>query len=155
MGGRLEPVAPPAATEAPVTGGPVSAAPMPAPPDPAPTPGPDVSVPPLADPTYYPSKHLDARPQVLHGIFPVYPDQAARLNLQGRVVLVLHIEETGAVSEVTVVAAQPEGYFEQSAVDAFRSARFSPAMKDGRAVKAQVTIEVTYDGEPEPGTPDP
>jgi protein TonB len=41
--------------------------------------------------------------------------------------------------------ASPPAVFDQSALDAFRKARFAPAQKAGRAVKSLVVIKVRYE----------
>jgi len=60
------------------------------------------------------------------------------------VVLRLFINELGTVDEVMVVRAEPSGVFEKSAIAAFGSARFSPGMLAGAAVKSQLLVEVLY-----------
>jgi protein TonB len=105
---------------------------------------PKVAIPLFEDPTYYPVKQLDERPQVKQQVNPVYPDVAALENVEGEVTLLLLIDETGKVREVSVVEAKPEGYFEESAMAAFRSAEFTPAVKQGRRVKSRVMIRVQF-----------
>lgn len=106
---------------------------------------PALEVPLLEDPTWYPAKQLDVHPTALYPIKPAYPDKAAEQGLEGNVVLLLLIDEAGAVKEAAVVEANPEGAFEESALAAFREARFAPAQKNGRAVKSRVLIRVTYE----------
>jgi protein TonB len=60
------------------------------------------------------------------------------------VVLQLLINERGSVDEVAVVRAEPSGVFEKSALAAFDSARFSPGILFGAAVKSQLLVEVQY-----------
>jgi len=88
---------------------------------------------------------VDMHPVALSPIKPVYPEKGAELGVDGKVVLLLLIDETGVVKEVSVVEADPEGIFEESALAAFREARFAPAQKNGRAVKSRVLIRVTYE----------
>lgn len=106
---------------------------------------PALEVPLLEDPTWYPAKQVDVHPTALHPIQPVYPEKGVELGVDGKVVLLLMIDETGAVKEVSVVGTYPEGVFEESALAAFRDARFTPALKEGRAVKSQVMIRVNYE----------
>ena len=58
--------------------------------------------------------------------------------------MLLLIDEFGGVNEASVVESQPEGYFEDAALAVFRAARFSPAQKQGRAVKSRVLLQVKY-----------
>ena len=106
---------------------------------------PALEVPLLEDPTWYPAKQVDVHPTALYPIKPNYPDKGAERGVEGNVVLLLLIDEAGAVKEVTVMEANPEGVFEESALSAFREARFAPAQKSGRVVKSRVLIRVSYE----------
>lgn len=106
---------------------------------------PALEVPLLEDPTWYPAKQVDVHPTALYPIKPGYPDGGAEQGVEGNVVLLLMIDEAGVVKEVSVMEANPEGVFEESALFAFREARFAPAQKNGRAVKSRVLIRVTYE----------
>jgi protein TonB len=106
---------------------------------------PSIEVPLIEDPTYYPALEVDVHPTALKIIQPIYPDEAASANVTGSVVLVLLLDESGKVQELSVEEANPSGMFEQSALDAFRNARFSPAQRNGRVVKSRMRIKVTYE----------
>lgn len=97
------------------------------------------------DLTYYRARDLDVQPRAQQAIRPEYPDAADRQQLSGTVRLQLKLEADGRVSDVEVVNANPPGVFDDSAIKAFRDARFTPAQKAGRAVRALVVIEVVYD----------
>jgi protein TonB len=102
---------------------------------------------------YYRTRDLDVRPGIMTRVDPVYPDAAARRFLTGKVVIRLFIDEAGAVERVVTVKAEPPGYFEQSAERAFRAARFTPGMKNGRPVKVQMLLEVRFDSPAAPSSP--
>jgi protein TonB len=106
---------------------------------------PVLEVPLLEDPTWYPAKQVDVHPTALYPIKPDYPDKGAEQGVEGNVVLLLLIDEAGTVKEATVMEANPEGVFEESALTAFNNARFAPAQKNGRAVKSRVLIRVSYE----------
>ncbi|MDM0106024.1 TonB family protein [Variovorax sp. J22R24] len=95
-----------------------------------------------ATPAYRLAAELDPPPHPLGDIDPEYP-AAAGLR-QGTVVLRLLIGADGAVDDVVVVSASPEGLFEASAVEAFGKARFSPGRFLGVPVRSQLTIAVDY-----------
>jgi TonB family protein len=99
---------------------------------------------------YYRLSELDERPQIMTRVNPAYPEAAARRFLGGRVVIRLDLDETGAVERVRAVKAQPAGYFESSAEQAFAVARFTPGVKDGKAVKVRMMLEVNFDSAPPP-----
>jgi len=94
---------------------------------------------------YYLARELDVRPAPRSHIEPAYPNDAFLRDVSGRVVVRLFISESGAVDKALIVHAEPAGYFEEAVQQAFRAARFAPAMKNGRAVKAEVVLEVHYD----------
>lgn len=127
--------------------------PPPAPPPPASeaaSPSPQASatgvdLPLTEDPTFYPAAKVDVHPQALRKIEPAYPNAAADAGVQGEVTLLLLIDEYGVVKEASVADAKPEGWFEESALEAFKNARFTPAERKGRAVKSRVLIRVSYE----------
>ncbi|MBZ0104370.1 MAG: TonB family protein [Sulfuricella denitrificans] len=128
----------------------VSGPPAPAPPASAATPEsseplPSIEMPLIEDTKYYPAVEVDVHPSALQVIQPRYPDEAAGASVAGSVVLVLLLDESGKVQALSVEEASPPGVFEQSAMDAFRNARFSPAQRNGRVVKSRVRIKVSYE----------
>jgi protein TonB len=145
------PVAPaPAQPASPVTM-PQPAAPAPAEPQPAaalPAAAvPAVTITSAVDLTYYSASDVDVHPRALREIVPDYPPVADRQRLSGKVRLHLKLEADGRVSDIEIVHADPPEVFNESAIQAFRDARFSPAQRNGRPVRAQVLIEVLYDWE--------
>lgn len=99
----------------------------------------------VVDPTYYSARELDAYPTPISLLKFEYPVRAARENLGGRVLVMLLLDATGTVDNVSVVTAEPPGYFEDAVRTVIAAARFLPARKDGRAVKSRVLIHVNYD----------
>jgi protein TonB len=112
-----------------------------------PTQAPAAAITSAVDLTYYSVRELDVQPRALREIVPTYPGEADRQRLSGKVRLQLKLEADGRISDVEVVSATPPGVFDASAAEAFREARFAPAQKGGRPVRARVVIEVLYDWE--------
>ncbi len=73
---------------------------------------------------------------------PVYPSSAT--DIAGDVTLLLQIDEFGAVQQLSVVTAEPAGYFEEAALRAFQLARFAPAQREGRPVRSRIVIKVRF-----------
>jgi len=97
---------------------------------------------------YYKTNELDVKPGIMVHVEPRYPLRAAQDAVSGRVVAQLFLREDGTVEQVSIVRAEPAGYFEYSVEAAFGAARFTPGMKDGQAVKVQMALEVSFgDGE--------
>ncbi len=140
---------------------PVAAAPAQAAPAAAPQPAPEAAPATAArepaaaltsavDLTYYSAREVDVHPRALGKPDPVYPADADRERVSGKVLLQLKLQADGRVSDIEVLSATPPGVFDESALQAFRKARFSPAQKNGRPVRALVQIEVVYDWEGRP-----
>lgn len=94
----------------------------------------------LPDPIHYPAKELDVYPRLLGPLVIDYPEAAG--EQAGRVVLLLLVDESGRVSGVSVVDAQPEGVYEDAVTRAYSGAAFSPAWKDGRNVRSRILVAV-------------
>lgn len=114
---------------------------------PAAAPAPSAAITTTVDLTYYSARELDVQPRALREILPDYPPDADRQRLSGAVRLQLKLEADGRIGGIEVVGATPPGVFEESALRAFREARFAPAQRNGRPVRARVVIEVVYDWE--------
>src|SRR5512138_1118272 len=108
---------------------------------------PAAAIPSAVDLTYYGVRELDVQPRALREIVPEYPADADRARLSGKVRVLLKLEADGRVSDAEVVSATPPGVFEDTTLKAFRDARFAPAQKNGRAVRARVLVEVLFDWE--------
>lgn len=108
-------------------------------------PAPALAITSAVDLTYYSARELDVQPRALREIVPAYPADADRQRLSGKVRLQLRLEADGRISGIEVASASPAGVFDASAIEAFRDARFAPAQKNGRPVRARVVIEVVYD----------
>ena len=109
------------------------------------SPEPEVSIASLPDPVHYAARDLDVYPQPLNRIEPVYPQTALAGEIGGSVTLLLLIDESGRVTDVSVVDASPQDVFEESALRALAGTAYSPAQKNGRAVRSRILVKVDYD----------
>ena len=101
----------------------------------------DVPLP--VDATYYGLKDVDTPPSKLGD--PLYPEQAAKLNIRGKVQVRLLLNENGGVDEATILAVDPPGWgFDQAVLDFLKAGRFKPAMRKGRAVRSTVNYELEF-----------
>ena len=96
------------------------------------------------DTQWYLARQVDKQPKAIGSIEPVYPEEAKRRDIEGTLKLMLKIDDLGRVLSAEVVEASPPGVFDKAALAAFRDARFSPAMKDGRPVRYQAYIRVDF-----------
>ena len=79
---------------------------------------------------------------VLTKVPPVYPVEAKKARIQGKVVLNAIIGKDGTVENLTVVSGPNE--LQQSAQDAVRQLTYKPFLVDGDPVEVKTTINVIY-----------
>ena len=75
---------------------------------------------------------------------PRFPVQALRDGISGWVKLSFSIDETGGVTDVQVLAAEPRGVFDREASRALRRWKYQPQVIDGKAIK-QTNLQVVLD----------
>jgi periplasmic protein TonB len=97
----------------------------------------------IRDPTYYPARELDVYP-ALAAALDLRPLNDARDDLKGRALLLVLIDAQGLVDEVSVVEPGPAAQFDEAAKHALREARFTPALKHGRAVRSRILVNIAY-----------
>ncbi len=83
------------------------------------------------------------RPRVISMEQPEYPDAAREAEIEGRVRVELHVDETGAVTSARVLEGLGHG-LDEAALAAARAARFEPATRCGRPVEATFTVGVRF-----------
>jgi protein TonB len=98
----------------------------------------------VGDPTFYPARQMDVYPLLAEKIQPTCPAAALAQRIEGRVQLLVLIDEFGVVKEASVVEAQPADLFNDAAVQVLRGARFVPAFKQGNRVKSRMVMRVNF-----------
>ncbi len=87
---------------------------------------------------------VDSPPRVIRVFPPFYPAEAKEQGLNGRVVLRFVVDIEGWACEPEVISAEPEGVFDEAALDAVAEYRFEPALKDGKPVNCIVRMPVVF-----------
>jgi TonB family protein len=114
--------------------------------DQSPEPGARVALAPApALPYYYLSSEVDAPAQVINDVLLRYPPNAFERGIGGEVLLRIYINEAGTIDDIEIRDAVPKGLFEDAALEAAWQLLYSPALKDGRAVKNVRTIGIVFD----------
>ena len=90
------------------------------------------------------AKELDGSLVVVKQAQPPYPRRARRLNIEGWIKVKFVVDEHGHVDQVTILAAKPEGIFEQSVLQCVDEWRFKPGTIGGRVVKTLVEQTITF-----------
>ncbi|MFT4197856.1 MAG: TonB family protein [Pseudoxanthomonas sp.] len=86
---------------------------------------------------------------------PQYPPEAARQHVEGEVMLLLDVAADGTVTMAKVEHAEPAGVFDQAAIEAAKKWKFTPTVRNGRAVPDRVRVPVSFriDDAPDPASP--
>ena len=87
---------------------------------------------------------VDQPPRVLRAMLPRYPFEARQKGVEGRVTLRFVVDKDGKAQEPQVVLGEPEGVFDQSALDAVVKYKFRPAYKNGEPVDCIVKLPIVF-----------
>jgi len=79
---------------------------------------------------------------LLHRVEPDYPEAARQRQIQGMVVLDLHVGEDGSVQKVSLVSGPP--LLAQAATIAVKQWRFKPRLVSGRPAEMQTRITLNF-----------
>jgi protein TonB len=80
--------------------------------------------------------------KLIRRVEPVYPELAKRARVQGRVVLVVTVDEEGNVSDIKVSAGHP--LLDEAALTAVRQWKYSPTLLNGEPVPVIATVTVIF-----------
>lgn len=94
------------------------------------------------DAKYYSARELDVYPAPLAPLLGNLQPAAARTN--GYALLAIMLDATGTVTQVRLLEAEPADLFGDDGVKSIASTRFTPALKNGRAVKARIIVRIDY-----------
>ncbi len=90
--------------------------------------------------------HTDGRvspPKAIFAPDPEYAEEARKAKLQGKCVLWLVVGTDGRAHDIRVARALGLG-LDEKAMEAVKTWKFEPAMKDGKPVAVQINVEVTF-----------
>jgi periplasmic protein TonB len=87
---------------------------------------------------------VDSKPKVQSRTPMEYPESAAKDGIKGYVILNLLIGKDGSVEIAKILESQPEGVFDNAAVNGVKSWRFSPAKYKGKSVKIWAKQKVSF-----------
>jgi protein TonB len=83
---------------------------------------------------------------------------ACEQRVTGRVTLEVDTDADGLVLAARILAAEPAGMFDESALAVARASKLSPAYRDGQAIAARALLTLFFDPEkatcPNLGSPD-
>ncbi|MBT8399820.1 MAG: M56 family metallopeptidase [Rhodothermia bacterium] len=91
---------------------------------------------------------VDEGPVLIGGLESIiqeikYPEVAREAGVEGRVVVSFTVDESGSVTSPEIVQSVGSG-LDAEAIRVTRTARFRPAMKDGKPVKARLALPINF-----------
>ena len=89
-------------------------------------------------------KQVDQPPVPIRKVDPEFPPAARRLGAAGKVVVQFLVKADGSVVRASILEANPEGLFDQCALDAIGKWRFTPGIYQGNAVATWVILPVLF-----------
>ncbi|MFH1197224.1 MAG: energy transducer TonB [bacterium] len=72
-----------------------------------------------------------------------YPVEAKEAKIQGKVMVKVVVDEKGKVVETTILQSVSHG-LDEAAINAIKATKFTPGEKDGKKVKAEVVIPISF-----------
>lgn len=93
---------------------------------------------------WYEASEVDVRAEPLTRVELAYPAELEGTGIVGRVRVLLFIDERGRVLKARIAASEPPRVFDQAAIKGWQDVRFSPARKEGVAVKSQKLLELDF-----------
>ena len=83
-----------------------------------------------------------AQENLIVKVTPVYPAEAKKAHVQGKVRLEIEVATDGTVANISLIEGPPE--LVQSAVDAVRQWVYKPTLLNGEPVEVATTVDVNY-----------
>jgi len=87
---------------------------------------------------------VDSKPKVISRSALEYPASALKDGIKGYVIINLLIDKDGSVELAKVLESQPSEVFDNAALNAVRSWRFSPAKYKGKPVKLWAKQKIRF-----------
>lgn len=88
------------------------------------------------------SQHGRGLPQ--HEPAHIYPPEAVKAGINGRVLLRVHIDATGTPTQVEIERSSGNVPMDRAAMEAARRWSFNPAYADGEPIPARVLVPVDF-----------
>jgi len=82
-------------------------------------------------------------PRLIRRVEPVYPPLAKAMRIQGTVRLAAVIDDDGTVAGLKLISGHP--LLVQAAMDAVKQWRYRPAERNGKTVRAVISVAVGFD----------
>jgi protein TonB len=84
------------------------------------------------------------RPEALHTVPPIYPEEARKNRVEGTAILKAVIDEQGQVQDPTVEKSSGHPDLDQAALDAVSQWKFTPATLQGEPVAVHYHLTINF-----------
>jgi protein TonB len=84
-------------------------------------------------------------PRPVQYVSPTYPQSAQARGIEGFVIIEVVISERGLVTEAKVISAEPQGLFDQVALEAIKKWTFEPGLEHGKTVISRIKQKVNFE----------
>ena len=108
---------------------------------PAPAPQADASAPPQLPKRVRVSQGVSTA-LLIKKVNPKYPEEARQQRVQGAVVLQVHINAEGTITDLTTVSGDP--LLTPAAIKAVKKWRYKPYFLNGQPVEVETTVQVNF-----------
>ncbi len=75
---------------------------------------------------------------------PLYPAEAAKQKIAGKLLLSVNVDAHGRPTAVEVERAEPVGVFDAAAKDAIMKWRFERRLEDGKPIAGRVRVPIEF-----------
>lgn len=87
---------------------------------------------------------LDTPPMPIRRVRPIYPFQARRQGITGKVTVRFLVNVTGMVENISIVSSEPKGVFDEAVKECIAKWRFNPGIYQGEPVATWVVIPISF-----------
>lgn len=87
---------------------------------------------------------VTTKPQLRSEINPEYPEIAKQNNWEGRVIVLVHISETGTVESAEIARTSGHLELDEAAIAAVKASRFEPAHRGNVAIPGTVRVPIAF-----------
>jgi protein TonB len=82
-------------------------------------------------------------PLLIHSVEAEYTETARKAKVSGSVLVNLYVDANGNTGHIRVIRGLGSG-LDEKAVEAVRQYKFKPGMKDGKPVRVEMTLQLSF-----------
>lgn len=83
-------------------------------------------------------------PVLIKSVTPIYPEDALKQKIEGKVVLKIFVSDKGTIEQVDVIQSAGNTSLDQVAINTVKQWKFLPALKDGKECSTILIIPFVF-----------